>query len=78
MLLELLKIDPEVTRTVVSMKEEDIKAHFTKYSKIFTPHSFINFVTGFVLTDQEFAKFIQPEPLDVREFEAGLGTHDRG
>ena len=34
MLFELLKIDPEVSRTVVSMKEEDIKAHFNKQSKI--------------------------------------------
>ena len=61
-LLELLKIDPEMTRTVIDMKEEDIKSHFTKHSKMFTPYTFINFVTGFVLTNQEFAKFVQPEP----------------
>ena len=60
------------------MKEEDIKTHFTKYSKMFTPHTFINFVTGFVLTNQEFAKFVQPEPLNVREFEDDLGTQNIG
>ena len=60
------------------MKEEDIRVHFTKYSKNFTPHFFFNFITGFILTDQEFAKFAQDEVLCVRAFEALLGTYDRG
>ena len=72
------KIDPEVNRNTVSMEEEDVGAHFAKHFKIFNPHSFINFVTGFILTYQEFAKFTQDEHLNSREFEAGLGTYDRG
>ena len=59
------------------MKEEDIKKHFTKPSKMLTPHTFINFVTGFVLTIHEFAKFVRPEPLSVRELEADLGAYKR-
>ena len=30
------------------------------------------------LTNQEFAKFVQPEPLSVREFEAMLGSYHGG
>ena len=78
MLMELKRVDPEITRTLVSLKEEDLRAHFTKHSKNFTPHSFINFLTGFILTDQEFATFTKDEVLCVRKFEALMGTYDRG
>ena len=78
MLMELKKIDPELTRTLVHMKEEDLRAHFTKHAKNFSTHTFINFLTGFTLSDQEFASFTKDEPLDVRRFEALLGTYDRG
>ena len=50
-LLELKKIDPELTRTLVHLKEENVRAYFLKHDKNFTPHMFINFVTGFILTD---------------------------
>ena len=78
MLLELKKIDPELTRTLVHLKEENLRAHFLKHAKNFSPHTFINFVTGFILTDQEFAAFTKDENLCVRRFEAFLGTYDRG
>ena len=77
-LLELKKIDPELTRTLVHLKEETVRAHFLKHAKNFTPHTFINFVAGFILTDQEFAAFTKDENLCVRRFEALLGTYDRG
>ena len=59
------------------MKEGDFKAHFTKHTKNFTPHSFMNFITGFILMNQEFSIFTQDEVLCVRTFEALLGTYDR-
>ena len=31
MLMELKKVDPELTRTIVHLKEEDLRAHFTKH-----------------------------------------------
>ena len=49
-----------------------------KHAKNFSPHTFINFVTGFILTDQEFAAFTKDENLCVRRFEAFLGTYDGG
>ena len=76
--MELKKVDPELTRTLVHMKEEDLRAHFTKHAKNFYDHTFINFLTGFTLMDQEFSSFTKDEPLDVRRFESLLGTYDRG
>ena len=78
MLMELKKVDPEITRTLIHMKEEDLRAHFTKHAKNFSAHTFINFLTGFTLTDQEFSSFTKDEPLDFRRFEALLVTYDRG
>ena len=78
MLMELKRVDPELTRTLVHMKEEDLRAHFTKHAKNFSTHTFINFLTGFTLSDQEFASFTKEEPLCVRRFESLLGTYDRG
>ena len=78
MLLELKKVDPEITRATVHLKEETVRAHFLKHAKNFTPHTLINFVSGFILTDQEFAAFTKDEVLDVRKFEALLGTYDNG
>ena len=49
MLLELKKIDPELTRSIVPLKEDTVRAHFLKHAKNFTPYTYINFVTGFVL-----------------------------
>ena len=60
------------------MKEEEISKYFTEHSKMFAPHAFINFVTGFTLTNQEFARFVEPKPLDVRDFEVQLGSHYGG
>ena len=65
MLMELKKVDPELTKTLVHMKEEDLRTHFTKHAKNFSAHTFINFLTGFILTDQEFSTFIKDEVLDV-------------
>ena len=77
MLMEL-KIDPELTRATVQLKEETVRAQFLKHAKNFTPYTFINFVSGFILTEQEFAAFIKDDVLDVRTFEAYLGTYDNG
>ena len=60
------------------MKEEEIRTYFSDHSKMFSPHAFINFVTGFTLTNQEFATFVQPKPLNVRDFEAQLGSYHGG
>ena len=56
------------------MRMEDVKNHIIKHSKCFIPHAYINFVTGFTLSNQEYAKFVQPEPLNVRNFESLLGS----
>ena len=56
---ELINRDPEVTRTGASTKE-GIRAFSTMHSKIFTPHSFIKFVTKSVIMDQNFAEFTVP------------------
>ena len=71
----LIKLDPELTRITVGMKEEQINKYFNDHSKMFATHAFINFVTGFNLTNQEYARFVQPKKLDVRDFEAMLGSH---
>ena len=76
--MELKKIDPELTRATVQLKEETVRAQFLKHAKNFTPYTFINFVSGFILTEQEFAAFTKDDVLDVRKFEAYLGTYDNG
>ena len=77
-LLELLKLEPEITRMAVSMKEDEIRTYFTDHSKMFSTHTFINFVTGFPLSNQEFARFAQEKPINIREFEADLGSFHGG
>ena len=58
----------------MNMSEDKIWSHFTEHSKMFNSHAYINFVTGFELTNQEFAKFVQPKPLNIRRFEILLGS----
>ena len=77
-LLQILKHEPETTRMAVSMKEDEIRSYYTEHSKMFSPHTYINFVTGFPLSNQEFARFAQDKPIDIREFEAELGSYHGG
>ena len=74
MLLELQKIGPEITRLVMSMKVEEVEKYILEHCKCFTPHGYINLVTGFPLSNQEYAKFLQDKPLNVRRFESQVGS----
>ena len=58
----------------MSMRLEDVEKYIIKHSKCFLPHGYINLVTGFSLSNQEYAKFLQDEPLSVRNFESQVGS----
>ena len=54
-LQELFKLDSEITRKVMMMDEDAVRTYFSENLKSFDIHSYINFVTGFHLTNKEFA-----------------------
>ena len=60
------------------MDEDAIRSYFSENSKIFNAHSYINFVSGFHLTNKEFARFLQPKHLCIRKFEVLLGSLHKG
>ena len=67
-LQELIKMNPEITRIVMVMNEDKVIEYFEKECKLFNAHSYINFVSGFELTNKLYARFVQPKPLNVRKF----------
>ena len=59
------------------MNEDKVIEYFEKECKLFNAHSYINFVSGFELTNKLYARFVQPKPLNVRKFEKQVGSfHD--
>ena len=77
-LQDLIKINPEITRIIMLMREDKVRTHFEENCKLFAPHSYINFVTGFELTNKLFARFVQPKVLDVIRFETQVGSFHGG
>ena len=74
LLSDLRKIDEAITSAATSGNAEHVLAHFTKE---FQAHTYINFTGGFILTEEEFSKFTQDKPVDMRNFEKYLGTYNR-
>ena len=66
---ELMKWTPESTRRLLYASEDDVMDHFEKECNLFNAHSYINFVTGFELTNKLYARFVQDKELNIRNFE---------
>ena len=60
------------------MDEDAIRSYFSENSKMVNAHSYINFVTGFHLTNKGFARLITPKHLCIRMFEVLLGSIHKG
>ena len=73
-LQELIKLSPEIARIVMVMNEDKVIEYLYKECKLFNAHSYINFVSGFELTNKLYARFVQPKPLNVRKFEKQVGS----
>ena len=52
--------------------------HFEKECNLFNAHSYINFVTGFELTNKSYARFVQNKELDIRNFEKQVVSYHNG
>ena len=75
---ELMKWTPESTRRLLSTTEDEVMEHFEKQCNLFNAHSYINFVTGFELTNKLYARFVQDKELNIRNFEKQVGSYHNG
>ena len=73
----LSKWFPDMTRMLMSSTVDEIAKHFEEHCKLFNAHSYINFTSGFELTNKLFARFVQKKALKVDNFEKQVNAfHD--
>ena len=71
-------MDKKLTKALIRLKEDDVRALFNVNTINFSPYPLINFTSGFPLMEQGIQSFSKDEYLDIPMFDIIMGAEEDG